>query len=48
MTGKLGQVIFARAVWSNFPWQRRTIPDEPKPAGLRWDLVPRARAEGSV
>ena len=36
--GKLGQVIFARAVWSNFPWQRRVIPNEPKPAGLRWDL----------
>jgi len=37
-TGKLGQVIFARAVWSNFPWQRRVIPNEPQPAGLRWDL----------
>lgn len=36
--GKLGKVVFARAVWHNFPWQRRTIPDEPKPAGLRWDL----------
>ncbi len=36
--GKLGQVIFARAVWSNFPWQRRVIPNVPKPAGLRWDL----------
>jgi predicted dehydrogenase len=36
--GKLGKVIFARAVWHNFPWQRRNIPNEPKPAGLRWDL----------
>ena len=37
-SGKLGQVIFARAVWSNFSWQRRVIPNVPKPAGLRWDL----------
>ncbi len=36
--GKLGHVVFARCVWHNFPWQRRDIPDEPKPAGLRWDL----------
>ena len=36
--GRLGQVIFARAVWSNFPWQRRVIPNVPQPAGLRWDL----------
>jgi len=36
--GKLGKVIFARAVWHNFPWQRRVIPKEPKPANLRWDL----------
>jgi predicted dehydrogenase len=35
---KLGQVIFVRTVWSNFPWQRRVIPNEPQPAGLRWDL----------
>lgn len=35
---KLGNVVFARAVWHNFPWQRRNIPEEPKPAGLRWDL----------
>ncbi len=33
---KLGQVIFARAVWSNFPWQQRHIVGEPKPAGLDW------------
>jgi predicted dehydrogenase len=37
-SGKLGQVIFARAVWSDFPWQRRVIPNVPKPDGLRWDL----------
>jgi predicted dehydrogenase len=36
--GKLGKVIFARAVWHNFPWQRRTIPNDPKPENLRWDL----------
>lgn len=35
---KIGQVIFARAVWHNFPWQRRVISQEPKPPGLRWDL----------
>ncbi len=35
---KLGEVIFARAVWHNFPWQRRAIPSQPKPAGLNWDL----------
>ncbi len=35
---KLGDVIFARAVWHNFPWQRRTIPSLPKPPGLNWDL----------
>jgi predicted dehydrogenase len=36
--GQLGDVVFVRAVWSNFPWQRRVIPSEPKPEGLRWDL----------
>lgn len=35
---KLGKVIFARAVWHNFPWQRRNVASEPKPAGLNWDL----------
>jgi predicted dehydrogenase len=35
---KLGHVVFARAVWHNFPWQRRNIPELPKPPGLRWDL----------
>jgi predicted dehydrogenase len=36
--GKLGHVVFARAVWHNFPWQRRVIPNVPQPPGLRWDL----------
>ncbi len=35
--GKLGQVIFARAVWSDFPWQRRKIKPQPKPAGFDWE-----------
>jgi predicted dehydrogenase len=35
---KLGAVVFARAVWHNFPWQRRTIPSQPEPPGLNWDL----------
>ncbi|MBA3440848.1 MAG: Gfo/Idh/MocA family oxidoreductase [Pyrinomonadaceae bacterium] len=35
--GKLGQVIFARAVWSDFPWQRRKIEPQPKPAGFDWE-----------
>ena len=34
---KLGHVLFARAVWHNFPWQQRFVPDEPKPANLDWD-----------
>lgn len=36
-TGKLGKVVFVRAIWSNFPWQRRNVPSQPKPAGLDWD-----------
>lgn len=36
--GKLGHAVFARAVWHNFPWQRRVIPEVPKPGGLHWDL----------
>lgn len=35
--GRLGQVIFARAVWHDFPWQRRKIAPQPKPAGLDWE-----------
>jgi predicted dehydrogenase len=34
---RLGQVIFARAVWHDFPWQRRKIDPQPKPAGLDWE-----------
>lgn len=34
---KLGQVLFVRAVWSNFPWQSRRIQPQPKPATLDWD-----------
>jgi len=37
-TGKLGKVVLVRAVWSNFPWQRRIVASEPKPADLDWDL----------
>jgi predicted dehydrogenase len=36
--GKLGKVLFARAVWHNFPWQQRYVKPEPKPANLNWDL----------
>ena len=35
---KLGQVLFARAVWHNFPWQERFVPDAAKPPGLDWQL----------
>jgi len=35
--GKLGKVIFVRASWSDFPWQRRAIAPQPRPAGLDWD-----------
>ncbi len=35
--GRLGKVIFARAVWHDFPWQRRKIKPQPKPVGLDWD-----------
>jgi predicted dehydrogenase len=35
--GKLGKVVFVRAAWSDFPWQRRRIDPQPKPAGLDWD-----------
>jgi predicted dehydrogenase len=35
--GKLGDVVEVRAVWHDFSWQRRVIPDAPKPAGLDWE-----------
>jgi predicted dehydrogenase len=36
-SGRLGKVLFARAVWHNFPWQQRHIKNEPKPPNLDWD-----------
>jgi predicted dehydrogenase len=35
---KLGHVLFARAVWHNFPWQQRLVPNSPKPPRLNWEL----------
>lgn len=35
--GRLGKLVFARAVWHDFPWQRRKIEPQPKPAGLDWE-----------
>jgi predicted dehydrogenase len=32
----LGKVVFARAVWHNFPWQTRNIKPEAEPPGLDW------------
>lgn len=37
-SGKLGKVVLVRAVWHNFPWQRRPLADQPKPPDLNWDL----------
>ncbi len=37
-SGKLGSVVLVRAVWHNFPWQRRDLPNTPKPADLNWEL----------
>jgi predicted dehydrogenase len=37
-TQSLGDVVLVRAVWHNFPWQRRDISNQPKPAGLNWEL----------
>ena len=34
--GKLGKVLFVRANWSNFPWQARKVPNDPKPPSLDW------------
>jgi predicted dehydrogenase len=34
---RLGNVIFARAVWHNFPWQQRKIDPAPRPANLDWE-----------
>lgn len=35
-SGRLGDVVMVRAVWHNFPWQCRYIPDAPQPPGLDW------------
>ncbi|MFM8393419.1 MAG: Gfo/Idh/MocA family protein, partial [Acidobacteriota bacterium] len=35
--GLLGKIVFARAVWHDFPWQRRKITPLPRPAGLDWE-----------
>ena len=34
--GRLGDVVFVRAVWTDFPRQRRSLPLAPKPVGLDW------------
>ena len=33
----LGDVVFVRAQWSDFGWQRRRIEPRPRPAGLDWE-----------
>lgn len=35
-SGRLGDIVQVRAVWHDFPWQRRNIPNAPSPAGLDW------------
>ncbi|WP_411030681.1 Gfo/Idh/MocA family protein [Spongiimicrobium sp. 3-5] len=34
---RLGDVIFVRAVWSDFGWQRRAITPRSKPKNFEWD-----------
>ncbi|MBS1855416.1 MAG: Gfo/Idh/MocA family oxidoreductase [Acidobacteria bacterium] len=34
---RLGEVVFVRTWWSNFPWQARHVASAPQPAGLDWD-----------
>lgn len=34
---RLGKIVFARAVWHDFAWQRRKIEPRPKPEGLEWE-----------
>ncbi|WP_422859898.1 Gfo/Idh/MocA family protein [Flagellimonas sp. S174] len=33
----LGDIVFARAVWSNFGWQRRKLEEQPMPENFKWD-----------
>jgi predicted dehydrogenase len=35
--GTLGEVVQVRAVWHDFPWQCRQVPEAPKPVGLDWE-----------
>lgn len=34
---KLGDIVFVRAVWSNFGWQRRKIEPQPRPKNFKWE-----------
>ncbi|GMN08890.1 Gfo/Idh/MocA family oxidoreductase [Croceitalea sp. MTPC9] len=36
-TKLLGEVVFVRAVWSDFGWQRRVIKPRPIPKDFRWE-----------
>ena len=45
---KLGHVVFARAVWHNFPWQQRFVPDAPKLAWPRLATLSRPLTAGSL
>ena len=33
----LGDIIFVRAVWSNFGWQRRSLKQQPMPKNFHWE-----------
>ncbi|MFD2585593.1 Gfo/Idh/MocA family protein [Croceitalea marina] len=33
----LGNIVFARAVWSDFGWQRRKIESRPEPKNFKWN-----------
>lgn len=35
--GRLGQILFVRGVWHDFPRQRRKFESRPQPPGLDWD-----------
>lgn len=34
---KLGDMVFVRAVWSNFGWQRRQLEQQPMPNNFKWE-----------